>query len=239
MNLFKYKNYAWILLLPIAALLIYAAIDLWGWHKSTDADIFEEFLKTLPQPADSGRTIAVISNVDSTEWELLRGYAGISPEAGLILEPDSLYRLARMLQTLAKVKLVARLTFFGVGDTSEGKKVELRFTKQQPRITRDDFIKLREKYPDLPSAFNKDAQVVFFNCWAGSDTALLKAAGEAFLLHKGGFVIANPKLTKFEISSGGMFWSKESAIITWIDRPGETKWDSLKIQAKSNSLFRR
>ncbi len=254
-NLFEYKNYAWILLLPIVALLIYSAIDLWYWHKSSDAEIIEEILETLPQPANSGRKIAVVSNVDSVEWELLRGYAGISREADIILDPKDLLDLAKKLKTLAKAKPVARLTFFGIGYQIRNKsggivglvenlaahlgipnpiedKVILKFTKQQREINREDFITLRDTIPDLSSAFIAGAQVVFFNCWAGSDTALLIAAGEAFLRHKGGFVIANPKLTKFKISSGGIFWSKESAIITWIDRPGETKWKIIPIEAE-------
>ena len=243
---------------------MYAAWDLWECHKAlTETALIQEILTTLPQSQDSGRRIVVISNVDSTEWELLRGYAGISPEADIIIEPGTdprrgltaLQDLARKLQTLAKAKLIARLTFFGVGtkkgSRSEGddglvydlavrfgiitedKKVTLKFTMQQREINSEDFIDLRKKYPNLPDAFTPDAQVVFFNCWAGSDISLLQAAGEAFLRHKGGDVIANPKPTNFKISACGMFWSKKSSVITWIDRPDTTNWFWQRIQAES------
>lgn len=230
MRLAQYKKYAWILLLPIVAILILAAIDTWQWQRSTDSDIFQEILGTLPSSVDSGRKIAVISDVDKKLWRLLRGYAAISPEADLILEPKDLPDLARKLQILARAKPVTRLTFFGTGDPPKGSKVTLQFTKQDPEIDRDDFEKLGHDYPDLPSAFSPHAQVVFFNCWAGSDPELLQAAGEAFLRDGGGYVIANRGLTRFKISSGGMFWSKEYAVITWIDRPNEIHWVRHEIQ---------
>jgi len=253
MNLFTYKKYAWMLLLPMVALLICCIIDFWTWNKSSDADISEQIFKTLPPLAASGRKIAVISTADSVSYKILRGYAGISPEVDIILDPNTLPDLARKLKKIAKAKPVSRLTFFGIGEInkSEGlvglfekianlfhknaieNTVKLRFTRVQPEVSRDDFLALPDSVHDLSSAFIGGAQVVFFNCWAGSDTSLLRAAGSAFLGQKGGVVIANPKPTKYDISHGGMFWSRETAIITWMDRPSDTRWISLKIQARS------
>ncbi len=232
MNIRRYRIHIWIVLLAIIGfLLVLSELDRRQWHRHTESDIFQEILVTLPQSADSGTKIAVISNVDKELWGLLRGYAGISPEVDYILEPKNLNDLAKKLQSLAKGKPISRLTFFGEGEKKESK-VALKFIKhdeQDEEIDRDDFIRLRNEYADLPSAFSPNAQVVFFNCWAGSDIELLEAAGKAFLRYTGGTVIANKELIRYEYSSGGMFWSKKYAIITWMDRPDEINWVTLNI----------
>ena len=239
MNIREYKIYVWIVLLSIIVFsLVLAEMDRRQWHRYTEMDIFQEILGTLPQSADSGRKVVVISNVDKELRKLLRDYAGISPEAEYILEPKNLNDLAGKLQSLAKGKPISRLTFFGEGERKENK-VTIKFMKQDEHdeeIDRDDFIKLRKKYADLPSAFSPNAQVVFFNCWAGTDIELLEAAGKAFLLNRGGTVIANKELIRYEYSSSGMFWSKKYAVITWIDRPDETNWVRRSISRSNRNI---
>lgn len=231
MNLLKYKKYAWYLLLPIAAYLIYAFVDIWEWHKYSDADIIQEVLQSIPASERSGRKVMVISDADDKLHKLLKEYAGISPEVDFIIEPESLQDFAKRLQTLRKKEPLSRLTFFGIG-TEDKDKITLEFRGKKKKIDRDDFLKLQDEHKDLPYAFGAGAQLVFFNCFAGNDEELLKAAGEAFLSHRGGTVIANTSYTDYGTSSYGLFWTDEYKIITRIERPNEIDWVSYKITPK-------
>lgn len=132
-----------------------------------------------------------------------------------------------MLMILKKGELISRLTFFGHGVLKEDS-VALKFVSYKSgenpstddaEINHQSFIRLQKTHGNLPSAFTADAQIVFFNCFAGRDDRLIQAVGEAFLGLRGGTVIANRNKVNFDISYGGELGDAESAIILRMDRP--------------------
>lgn len=216
-----------VILVAVATPYIYKYYDQWRWSTTTDTDLIQSISGSLPASAANGRKVVVISNVDESQYRLLKGYAGISPEADFILEPRSLKDLARMLMILKKGKPISRLTFFGHGVLKQGS-VALKFMNYDQgdsgpsdgaELTAQSFIDLQKTHGNLPSAFSADAQVVFFNCFAGRDDLLMQAAGEAFLSLRGGKVVANRNKVTFDISYGGDIGSEDSAIILRMDRP--------------------
>ena len=222
-----------VLLWLLAAILALTVLEIRRWDKTSDAKLIRTIERTLPPSAASGKKIAVISTVDKDLHRLLKGLAGISPEVDRIFEPKDLDHLAQMLEKYGQAYPIARLTFWGVGEQENNKKVYLTFTDLQETLSRNDFLKLRQTHPNLPRAFVADAEVVFFNCFAGLDSDLLEAACEAFLSARGGSVVANREWTNFELS-GQFLWFRKYAVISWTDRPDQIKWVRFSEDARSS-----
>lgn len=212
-----------VLLWLLAAILALALFENLRWDKTSDAELIRTIERTLPPNDASGKKIAVISTVEEDLHRFLKDLAGISPEVDRIFEPKDLDHLAQMLEKYGQAYPIARLTFWGVGKQENNKKVYLTFTDRQETLSRDDFLKLRQTHQNLPRAFVANAEVVFFNCFAGLDLDLLEAAWEAFLSARGGSVVANRDFTNFKLS-GQFLWFKKYAVISWIDRPDRIKW---------------
>jgi len=231
-TLSAFQKIARVLLWSLAAIVALAVVQIPLWDKTSDTELIRTIEKTLPPGAASGKRIAVISTTDKNLHRLLKGLGGISPEVDRIFEPKDLDHLAQMLEKYGQAYPIARLTFWGVGKQKDNK-VFLTFTDWQETLSRDDFLRLRQTHLDLSRAFAADAEVVFFNCFAGSDSNLLKAAGAAFLSARGGSVVANPELTRFKLS-GQFLWFRDFAVISWIDRPDQIKWVRVSVAARSS-----
>lgn len=155
--------------------------------------------------AGEGKRVLMMAPEYKHDWGLIRDRNSVAQVYDVILEPESFNEALEMIRRFGKQaegRRIARLTFLGHGDTAGGimdfGDVDINSGMMQSIQAKA----MAEADSSIVDAFEDNAEVIFYQCYAGRDPDFVNAAASLFLAFSGGTVYASPEAVVSPTSTG-------------------------------------
>jgi hypothetical protein len=162
-------------------------------------------LLSLSMPAQEGYQVLVVSPGYQKDYGLKKDLESVATQFDHVVEAQDLDQVLRVLQQLGTQHKIARLVFLGhgyLGQQDTGGLIDLGedvnaavYETQRRRFHRKGESRLID-------AFERDAEIIYFNCHAGKDPNFLKETANLFLTFSGGTVYGSDDYVVSEVSAG-------------------------------------
>ena len=163
------------------------------------------YVRAAETSVSDGLRILMMAPEYKKDWGLIRDRNSVAGQYDMILEPESFTEALEQIRKFGKAgkeKRIKQLTFLGHGDVSGGV-MDFGGTDVNASLMGTLQTKaLAEADSTLVDSFADNAEVIFYQCYAGRDSEFVHAAASLFLAFSGGTVYASPEAVASPTTAG-------------------------------------